>query len=624
MAAFDFLCGGVRAPSSTGREAIRLDIGGPGQNVNLRITDITRAMVSNIPDVLVDLLEIAAYVYCADQHASRGSDLLPEYGRDWRRQMNFVIPVRLPELWTSAEVKQALCVTLGFLSDDFYSFSFVPAVEPLSERERYFTDLVDGSFVPDDVVLFSGGLDSFAGVAKDMVGGGKRLSLVGHFSAPQVTSVQKQLVDGLKDAGLRRQLFHVPVNISNAGNHQPKEFTQRSRSFLFACLALVVARMFERDSFTFYENGVVSLNIPMAKDVIGARATRTTHPKAVRGFEQVFSAVLNRPIIIDTPFRWNTKREVVQLIGEHGLGHLVAKTVSCAHPRLWTQDMSHCGECSQCIDRRFAILAAGLEEHDPADRYGMDLLLGDRSYDPDLRLAIAYVGFFREFASLNKARFIAQYPEIASSLRSFGIPADEAATRIFDLYQRHASDVNAVLEAGSRRHLGELLRGEIPPGALLAMCFNRTTLEAPPEPGYDAGVKRFMDALSEPRCEFAVDDRKQRIVFKGDFALTGAHYKLINALLGNFRAGKTSGSEIAFFRPDKLADSLEIDQPSLRQQIGRLRRTVSERLSVDQGIHLGTDGFIENRPADGYRLNPTILELDLGDIENPSGAMSHA
>ena len=86
--------------------------------------------------------------------------------------------------------------------------------------------------------------------------------------------------------------------------------------------------MFERDSFTFYENGVVSLNIPMAKDVIGARATRTTYPKAVRGFERIFSAVLDRRITIETPFRWTTRREVVQLIGEHGLAHMIAKAVN--------------------------------------------------------------------------------------------------------------------------------------------------------------------------------------------------------------------------------------------------------------------------------------------------------
>ena len=38
----------------------------------------------------------------------------------------------------------------------------------------------------------------------------------------------------------------------------------------------------------------------------------------------------------------------------------------------------HCGQCSQCIDRRFAILAAGQEHEDPAEAYKVDLFLGER------------------------------------------------------------------------------------------------------------------------------------------------------------------------------------------------------------------------------------------------------
>ena len=64
----------------------------------------------------------------------------------------------------------------------------------------------------------------------------------------------------------------------------PIEKTQRTRSFLFASLAFVLARMFGKERFTFFENGVISFNLPIAGDVLGARATRTTHPRVIRGF----------------------------------------------------------------------------------------------------------------------------------------------------------------------------------------------------------------------------------------------------------------------------------------------------------------------------------------------------
>ena len=43
----------------------------PG-NVHLKISDISKRLVVNIPDALVDLLEIACYIYAADSAISRG------------------------------------------------------------------------------------------------------------------------------------------------------------------------------------------------------------------------------------------------------------------------------------------------------------------------------------------------------------------------------------------------------------------------------------------------------------------------------------------------------------------------------------------------------------------------
>ena len=104
------------------------------------------------------------------------------------------------------------------------------------------------------------------------------------------------------------------------------EYTQRTRSFLFACLGLVVARMSGKDTFSFYENGVVSINLPLAGDVIGGRATRTTHPKVLRGLEGLFLLLLDRQIRIQTPLQRLTKKEVTQLIEAGGMADLLSKT----------------------------------------------------------------------------------------------------------------------------------------------------------------------------------------------------------------------------------------------------------------------------------------------------------
>ncbi len=183
MRQFKVICGGVNtAPVQKGFETVLLDVQGKDQNVQLKIESISKAVMGNIPDEVLDLLEIGAYVYCADQHLSRGSEKLTNYGQDWRRDLHFKIPVRNVDLWQRHDVTQALETTLGFLSGETYRFEFVEAVSPVSQKSLYF-EFTDDPLKPDDVCLFSGGIDSFAGAVEQIVGKGRKLALVGHHSA---------------------------------------------------------------------------------------------------------------------------------------------------------------------------------------------------------------------------------------------------------------------------------------------------------------------------------------------------------------------------------------------------------------------------------------------------------
>ena len=107
-----------------GKQTLALDVQHPDGNVTLKLRDISGRMTANMDPVLVDLLEIAAYIYCADQGATRGGPTSQDFGAAWRRRFEFHIPVREPDLWSSKTVRAALCETLGFLSDDDYEFSF--------------------------------------------------------------------------------------------------------------------------------------------------------------------------------------------------------------------------------------------------------------------------------------------------------------------------------------------------------------------------------------------------------------------------------------------------------------------------------------------------------------------
>jgi hypothetical protein len=191
------LCGGAKR---AGRDSIlHLALYGRSQNITLKVEDITTRLVQNVPDLLTDLAEIATYVYCADLATSRGGDAQVGMGAGWRRHFRFIIPVRNPDHWNNRKLLESLCDTLGFLSEDKYAFEFEKATDP-APLDNYLELIGDevAAFKADEVVLFSGGLDSLSGAVEELAAGTKSIALVSHRSSSKIFDHQKQLVAELK------------------------------------------------------------------------------------------------------------------------------------------------------------------------------------------------------------------------------------------------------------------------------------------------------------------------------------------------------------------------------------------------------------------------------------------
>ena len=385
------LCGGSKA-RTTPAETLHLNLTGPQKNIRLRVQDITTRMMANVPDLVMDLLELAAYVYSADCATSRGGPMMRAMGADWRRRFRFVIPVRNPGLWSSSPVIDALTDTLGFLTEDEYQFEFEKHRGAPEAQEYLELGSLTPGFDPDAVVLFSGGLDSLAGVVELVLGHNKKAALVSHHSSTKVAARQRRLVATLRKVA-PGMLQHFPVLLQKQQS-LTKDYTFRSRSFVFASLAAAISHMLGKQRILMCENGIVSINLPIARQLVGARSSRTTHPKALACFGLLFEALFEKdPPRVENPLFWRTKAEVVQLIGNHGCSHLIDPTVSCSHVHEITTKQPHCGECSQCVDRRFGVLGAGLEEHDPEARYRHRLLVDEWSAGEPRTLAESYIRF---------------------------------------------------------------------------------------------------------------------------------------------------------------------------------------------------------------------------------------
>jgi len=466
------ICGNASAKgiSDDPKNDIRLrlsSVKGEG-NVTLRIEDIHSKMFSSVPTKFHDLLEIATYVYSADQVILRGADDVDSFGDGWRRDLHFVVPVRNPDFWNGAELKSVLTSTLGFLSDDNYEFTFVKLEQDHSIQD--YLEFNDAQAIygrPEQVVMFSGGLDSLAGALDEVLSQKRRVVLVTHKATPKLNTRHKTLRDLLA----QKSGDNVPHQISvRVHKKKPmnREYTQRSRSFLFVSIGATIAKMLGLSSVRFYENGVISLNLPVCAQVVGGRATRTTHPKVMKGFQDIITLVAEAPFTVENPYIWKTKAEVVEQIVKVGCADLIKHSMTCTHTWEMTNQHTHCGLCSQCIDRRFAVIAAKADQYDPIEHYKADVFTQSRNKDDDKIMSASYLERANQVSSLeNVGQFLAKYAEVNRVLRFLGGSTAQAAQRVFDLYKRHAGEVNAASDEMVRRHATAIRERTMPGDALL-------------------------------------------------------------------------------------------------------------------------------------------------------------
>jgi hypothetical protein len=577
----------------------------PG-GLTLRIEELSQRLVANVPAALTDLIEVAAYIYAVDSAVSRGGPTDRGMGASWRRRFHFEIPVRSPEAWRG--VNDILADTLSFLSDDDYRFTFSNHPDP-RPLDYYFDLGMEGAHEPEETILFSGGLDSTAGALEELLSRGKRIALVSHSSSQTLKSVQAHLVEELQrlagDDRVRR--YPMTLTLKQGVNI---EGSHRTRSFLFGAIGVATAHLLGHDRVIFFENGVMGLNLPIVGQVVGSRATRSTHPQSLAGFARLFSALLNRAKV-ENPFVWRTKAEVVRTFTELSALGLVRHTRSCANVREMTTAFPHCGRCSQCIDRRFAVLASGIAAADPAEAYAVDLFDGERR-GSHLELALGYVRAARRFSEMTESEFLRSLGE-ASRATAFldGNPA-AAARRIFELHQRHGDQVTSVVdgELSSRMEHKRPIR----PDSLLALVGRERMQIGGPEEG---PVPRADAPLEIPPPEPSVrvltlSGTPDNVELEGYGEISGACAELLT-VLGELHlrcAGRGLKRLDFLCTPSRrIADQLQADEDAVRKQVSRVRKMLRERAEQNGQPRPDDGALIENLHPRGYRLNPLFIDV---------------
>lgn len=289
-----------------------------------------------LSDRALDLLDLAGGIY-------RVESQIPFRPTNAAREWKIVAPVRDVEFWVERG-GTLLANVLGFLNRSAWTFTFTARDRPtsLAGTTRSLRDV-------DDVLLFSGGMDSTCGAGLH-AGDRTRVQLVSFYS--NQASLQTWLADELS--------YPAPTQWRLRGT-RGKEGMNLIRAIMFLSIGAAVAETFGARKIFQYENGFLAMAVPAAGNQV---PTRHAHPEFHRKLHALFDAIFPESIRISNPFAGLTKNEeILELARE--LGHEQAETLLRRTETCWRLAQAHvggekkrpgapCGVCTPCIVRRTA------------------------------------------------------------------------------------------------------------------------------------------------------------------------------------------------------------------------------------------------------------------------------
>ena len=413
-----------------------------GQHFRLDYQSISRYLRVPLTDRMVDLLRIASTVYFVDRAVRRDRS---GRGDGWTRHITSSIEVQDIGFWKRPETRELLEQTVGFVSGDRWSFEFSAGTamhNPCCQRLK----LAD---TPPLVCLYSGGLDSAAGLAYRLSTGVDRpvVPVVVRHRTDIAKTAIKQL--NLIEDHFGTTLFPVTAMMSTVRPRRlgAEESSQRARSFLFLGVGGVVAWATDSDGVELYESGVGAINVPLLAGMEGSQATRSCHPTFLRNMARLLTLAAERQIEVRLPFLGLTKGEIVQGLRMAGLQRLASSTVSCVnYPLRHMRDRGWkvCGVCPACVFRRLALHAGGIDES--PENYDIDLLspLSDRMGPKKLRYLKAFLLLVDQLDELEEDRMPIV---LARHLRETDVLGSEMTLQsCLDLYSRYRREWLAFLE----------------------------------------------------------------------------------------------------------------------------------------------------------------------------------
>jgi Queuosine biosynthesis protein QueC len=328
------------------------------QNLSVAVDDVSffHRLCSWIPEQVADFVDVAVAVYVVDRLVVRCENDMSV--------IDVVLPVRQPERWRLLQ-DDYLYDLLFWYTGDQWRFDFTPRqdIGRASESQGLFpTARNHGDRA--EVALWSGGLDSFAGLCGRLHSNPAiRYELVGAGENTIIRSKQKRIAN-LLNARYPDRVEYISLPIrKNATSHLRKNSSLRSRGFVFMAFGSAYAFLQEQHILHVYENGIGAINLPYRMSEVGLDHARSVNPISLLDMSSFVSCVFGEDFEIVNPCLYQTKAEMCKEVVGTELEHIALQTVSCDH--LHRARFSQCGYCTSCLLRRQALSAAGIKDETP-------------------------------------------------------------------------------------------------------------------------------------------------------------------------------------------------------------------------------------------------------------------
>jgi len=307
--------------------------------------------------LMADLIDLAVAIYACDR-------LIPlsRYNLNkTQRRLLVTLPVRHPELFNSDSFQQKLNDLLIWTTGNQWIFEFKKrqiSGRFIEQQPLLFPTITENS----EVVLWSGGLDSLAGLYTRLKANpNQSFTLFGSGSNKIVFHYQKEIEKQLKTIFPDQiNLLQVPIYFNNSGDIRKNKLS-RARGILFTLLGSACAYLMGQRQLFIYENGVGAINLPYSKATVGLDHSRSVNPLTLLMVSDLVSELIGEEFKVKNPFLFSTKAQMCSALAQDHTHKLVSSTVSC-DSRYRKKDFFQCGYCSSCLLRRQSLIASNIED----------------------------------------------------------------------------------------------------------------------------------------------------------------------------------------------------------------------------------------------------------------------